>query len=166
MSYATDLLRHYHDVRKRTRKPVVVVRRPIAPEPEATEPQPPPEPERRFVMAMTTDDEITLPHPSVREIVVAVAKEYGLSPLDIISHRRTRNVTGPRQLVMYIASRFTPMALSKIGRALGRDHTTVLNGARRIAKFLGMGEPVTADDIGRVSELVRAHRIALDRVRQ
>lgn len=75
--------------------------------------------------------------PRVAEIVRMVADHYGVTVLDMRSHRRTRNLVDPRQVAMYLARTMTTASLPAIGRAMGgRDHTTVLHGVRRVSQDL------------------------------
>lgn len=66
------------------------------------------------------------PQP-VRDIVRAVAAEYGVSAVDILGPSRERVVSIPRQEAMRRAYE-DGLTLAEIGRALGRDHTTVMHG--------------------------------------
>jgi chromosomal replication initiation ATPase DnaA len=100
--------------------------------------------------------------PSIRAIILAVAEEYGISPLDVVSERRSRGITLPRQLVMYLARYFTTRSLPEIGRRLGKDHSTVLWGTRAIEGRLASVPPVEVDRTTTLAGLVRAHRLALE----
>jgi hypothetical protein len=71
--------------------------------------------------------------PSLAIIMDVVCRHYEVTPLDIRSDRRTRNVILPRQIVMYLARHMTTQSYPWIGMKLGgRDHTTVLHGAEKI----------------------------------
>lgn len=71
--------------------------------------------------------------PRIEDIMRAVAREFGVSKLDILSDRRTANVVRPRQVVAYLAKKLTGKSLPEIGRRLGgRDHTTMIAAIRRI----------------------------------
>lgn len=67
-------------------------------------------------------------------IVEVVAEHYNLTPADIYSKDKSRNVSYPRQIVMYLCRRLTDMSVTEIGKSLGnRDHSTVLHGYDKIA---------------------------------
>lgn len=69
----------------------------------------------------------------VKDILRVVAKHYNVTCADILSRRRTDKIVKPRQVAMYLAKTLTLRSLPEIGRVLGgRDHTTVLHGARKI----------------------------------
>ena len=72
---------------------------------------------------------------TVKEIIRVVCNYYHVTPLDIVSARRTLNVMIPRQIVMYLAREMTPMSTPQIGARLGnRDHSTVIHGAKKIER--------------------------------
>lgn len=76
-------------------------------------------------------------HLTLDQIMAAVCKYYGLKNADLISKRRTRSITRPRQLAMHICKKLTKHSLPEIGAKFGgRDHTTVLHACRVIAKRL------------------------------
>ncbi len=60
------------------------------------------------------------------EIVLETARAYGLEPEALRSRSRKQVVVRPRQIAMYLARRYTPASLADIGRAFGRDHTSVM----------------------------------------
>lgn len=77
--------------------------------------------------------EIDQPPPTVENIMCAVAREFGVSKLDIKSARRTANLVVPRQVTAYLAKVVTGKSLPDIGRRIGgRDHTTILYSVRKI----------------------------------
>jgi len=70
---------------------------------------------------------------TIRAIGRVVGDYYGVAWNDIASPRRTRNVVRPRHVVMWAAKKHTNFSMPQIGlRMGGRDHTTVLHGARKI----------------------------------
>lgn len=77
-----------------------------------------------------------LPHeiPDCRldSIVYWVCKYYFVTREEALSYRRG-NFKVPRFTIFYLATRYTGLSLSEIGRQLGKDHTTIMYGARKIA---------------------------------
>ena len=62
-----------------------------------------------------------------------VAMHFRIKIDDLISKRRTRNVTVPRQLAMYLCREMTDWSLPKIGEIFGgRDHTTVIHAYEKV----------------------------------
>ena len=70
------------------------------------------------------------------EVIIAlVAEQYGITEEDIISKKRSRDLTLPRQIAMYLCRDMTQLSTTNIGRAVGgRDHTTVMHGCDKIAE--------------------------------
>ena len=57
-----------------------------------------------------------------------VADYYSISLEELVSKKRSRNISYPRQIAMYLLRDVTDMSLPKIGNDFGgRDHTTVLH---------------------------------------
>lgn len=70
---------------------------------------------------------------SIDNIQKTVADYYKISVSDLLSSRRTRSITRPRQMAMAMAKQLTRNSLPEIGNAFGgRDHTTVLHACRKI----------------------------------
>lgn len=62
-----------------------------------------------------------------------VADYYSITQDELISHKRSRNISYPRQIAMYLLRDMTDMSLPKIGGDFGgRDHTTVLHAIDKI----------------------------------
>lgn len=72
------------------------------------------------------------------EVIHQVSLAYSLTARDMHGDRRSRDVTRPRQLAMYLVRRLCPhMSYPQIGRMLGgRDHTTILHGVKNIEKLI------------------------------
>jgi len=70
---------------------------------------------------------------SIDDIVAATCGRFGVRTADLQSQRRTRTVTLPRQVAMFLCKRHTQKTLAEIGGFFGgRDHTTVLHSIRKI----------------------------------
>ncbi|WP_304174851.1 chromosomal replication initiator protein DnaA [Limnochorda pilosa] len=74
------------------------------------------------------------PRPTtIAAIQKAVADYFGVTVDDLLSRRRTRNITLPRQVAMYLARELTDESLPRIGQEFGgRDHTTVIHACDKI----------------------------------
>jgi len=81
----------------------------------------------------------------VHQIQEAVAEHFGISRIDILSSRRTRNVVRPRQIAMYLVKELTPHSFPEIGRRFNRDHSTVLHAVRKIEALLPFDPALRAD---------------------
>ena len=73
---------------------------------------------------------------SIKEIIAAVAAEYGVPASAIVGNSRLSVVTVPRQEAMRRAKE-AGLTLAQIGRLMGgRDHTTVMHGIKRARERL------------------------------
>ena len=71
---------------------------------------------------------------SIENIQKTVAEYYNIKLSDLLSKRRSRSITRPRQLAMALTKELTRHSLPEIGEAFnGRDHTTVLHACKKIA---------------------------------
>ena len=69
----------------------------------------------------------------IREIQTAVCTYYRIDIMDLLSHRRTRDINVPRQVAMYLCRVLSMHSYAQIGRHFGgRDHTTVIHAAQKI----------------------------------
>ena len=83
---------------------------------------------------------------TIDNIQKTVAEYYKIRVADLLSKRRTRSITRPRQLAMALCKELTNHSLPEIGDAFGgRDHTTVLHACRKIDE-LREGDQRIAED--------------------
>lgn len=70
---------------------------------------------------------------NIENIIKTTADYYKIRVSDLLSPKRSRSITRPRQIAMALAKDLTNQSLPEIGRAFGgRDHTTVLHACRKI----------------------------------
>jgi chromosomal replication initiator protein len=73
---------------------------------------------------------------TIENIQRTVAEYYKMKVADVLSKRRNRSITRPRQMAMALAKELTNHSLPEIGDAFGgRDHTTVLHACRMITEL-------------------------------
>ena len=66
-------------------------------------------------------------------IIEMVAEHFGITPYDIASQKRNKDIVFPRQITMYLCREMTTTPLQQLGYMLGgRDHTTILHGIDKI----------------------------------
>ena len=66
-------------------------------------------------------------------IIQVVSDHFGITPLDISSQKRTKEIVYPRQIVMYLCRKMTDTPLKTIGLILGgKDHASVSHGVKKI----------------------------------
>jgi len=71
--------------------------------------------------------------PTIDDVIAAVTEYFPVRLSDLQSKKRTKSITFPRQVAMYLARRITKLSLEEIGGYFGgRDHSTVLYGIDRI----------------------------------
>jgi len=82
-----------------------------------------------------------------------VAEYYKIRVSDLLSKRRSRSVTRPRQIAMALSKELTNHSLPEIGDAFGgRDHTTVLHACRKITDLRRSEQRINEDytNLGRI----------------
>jgi chromosomal replication initiator protein len=95
---------------------------------------------------------------SVEEVLKAVAAHYGLKVSELKSSRKSRYISRPRQVAMYLARRLTGLSFPEIGKALGgKDHSTVVKGVQRVEKMMAQ-DPELTDTVRAVENAVRQGR--------
>lgn len=74
---------------------------------------------------------------SIPLIQKVVADFYNIQVSDLKAQRRTKNITFPRQIAMYLIRELTDYSLPKIGEEFGgRDHTTVIHSYEKIQELI------------------------------
>jgi chromosomal replication initiator protein len=84
-----------------------------------------------------------------------IADFYKLKISELISEKRTRNFSRPRQIAMFISKELTTHSLPEIAAVYQRDHTTVLHACRQVEKLRLENQQVNED----VTNLLRILRI-------
>ena len=83
---------------------------------------------------------------TIENIQKTVAEYYKIRSSDLLSSRRSRSITRPRQLAMALSKELTNHSLPEIGAAFGgRDHTTILHGCRKIAELRDSDVKISED---------------------
>ncbi|KPK39498.1 MAG: chromosomal replication initiation protein [Gammaproteobacteria bacterium SG8_47] len=83
---------------------------------------------------------------TIENIQKTVAEYYKIRVADLLSKRRTRSVTRPRQLAMALCKELTNHSLPEIGDAFGgRDHTTVLHACRKVKELTDSDTRIAED---------------------
>jgi len=98
------------------------------------------------------------PTLNTHTIQQAVAKEWGVTTEGLRSKTRTKNLTVPRQIAMYLMRELLAMQLVEIGAAFGgRDHSTVIHSLERVAAMM-KEEPAFAQRIGKIQVALESLR--------
>lgn len=73
------------------------------------------------------------PVVTVSGLIEAVARFHDIRSADITGNKRTRALTRPRHIAMYLARTHTPHSFPELGREFGgRDHSTIQHGCRKV----------------------------------
>lgn len=83
---------------------------------------------------------------SIDNIQKTVADYYRLKIVELLSKKRTRNLTRPRQIAMSLARELTTMSLPEIGKAFGgKDHSTVIHACKAVAELRALDATTDSD---------------------
>ena len=74
---------------------------------------------------------------NIPNIMKTVASNFHIKVSDIKSKRRSRDISIPRQIAMYLCREYTTASLPDIGKQFGgKDHTTVMFSHKKITKII------------------------------
>ena len=83
---------------------------------------------------------------TIENIKKTVAEYYNIRISDLLSKRRNRSITRPRQIAMAITRELTSHSLPEIGDSFGgRDHTTVIHACKKAASLKESSNRIKAD---------------------
>lgn len=83
---------------------------------------------------------------SIENIQKTVADYYHIKMVELLSKKRTRNLTRPRQIAMALARDLTIMSLPEIGNSFGgKDHSTVIHACKTINNLRAGNTTIDAD---------------------
>lgn len=92
---------------------------------------------------------------TIETIQKVVAEYFSLSFSDIKGKKRTKAISFPRQVAMYIAREITEYSTTELGIEFGgRDHTTVIHGCQKIEERL-KAEPSLETTIQKLNKLIK-----------
>ena len=87
---------------------------------------------------------------STQTIQDSVAREWGVTAEGLRSKTRTKTLTVPRQVAMYLMRELLGMQLVEIGTAFGgRDHSTVIHSLERVGEMMA-ADPLFAERVKRL----------------
>jgi chromosomal replication initiator protein len=90
----------------------------------------------------------------IQAIQESVAKEWGVTPEGLRSKTRTKTLTTPRQIAMYLIRELLGLQLVEIGAAFGgRDHSTVIHSLERVGEMLA-GDPTVTQRVARLRAML------------
>lgn len=82
----------------------------------------------------------------VDDVKSIVAGYYNIPISELISNKKQRIYSYPRQISMYLCRKYTDLSLNKIGESFGKkDHSTVLYAVERINKYKDIKKEIKHD---------------------
>jgi chromosomal replication initiator protein len=99
------------------------------------------------------------------DIQKAVCDVFGVDAKNLKSNKRSKSVSEPRMLAMWLARKYTRAAWSEIGDYFGRrSHSTVISAHRRVESLMGQktrihtvgGDCELEDAVRRVESALRS----------
>ena len=92
---------------------------------------------------------------TIDEIQKQVASHYNIKVSEMHSARKSRAITRPRQVAMYLCKKLTSKSLPEIGRKFGgKDHTTVMHAVKKVEDFCQL-EHEFAQDIELLTRMLQ-----------
>ena len=89
----------------------------------------------------------------IDDIKTITAEYFNISLTDLVSNKKRRFYSHPRQIAMYLARKYTRSSFKEIGASFGnKDHSTVIYAVRRIEKF--KEETKIRDDLLKIENLL------------
>ena len=74
--------------------------------------------------------------PTADIIIRETGKYFSLTPEQLRSENRSRNINTARQVAMYLMRTMTSMSFLDIGNSLGRNHSTAINAIKKVDEQL------------------------------
>jgi chromosomal replication initiator protein len=72
---------------------------------------------------------------NLEDIMTTTAGYFNISMSDLLSNKKNRMYSYPRQLAMYLARKYTDLSFKEIGQSFNhKDHSTVIYALRKIEK--------------------------------
>ena len=65
-----------------------------------------------------------------------MAAYFGVRSSDILSGKRSREVTVPRQMAIYLSREICFLSTTRLGEEFGRDHTTVMHSLKKAEEMI------------------------------
>ena len=86
-------------------------------------------------------------------VMQAVESYFNVSHAELLSDKRSKNISHPRQVAMYLIRRHTDMSYPEIGDSFNKDHTTVMYADRNIQEKMAEDISIKAE-VERITEIL------------
>jgi chromosomal replication initiator protein len=88
-------------------------------------------------------------------VMDVVARYYGIGIEDLRSNRRSKEVSDPRQIAMYLCRTLLDMTFPQIGQVFGkRDHSTVMHACSKVTEALAGDQPGLRSDLDEIRKRI------------
>jgi len=92
---------------------------------------------------------------TVEKIIDEVARTFGTTSADIRSAKRAANISGARQVAIYVVREITQMPMTSIGEEFGgRDHSTIVYALQQVEKGF-LRDPKTKATVSDIVKNIR-----------
>ena len=97
-------------------------------------------------------------HKNIRRVdkdmvIRAVESYFKVSRDELLSDKRSKNISHPRQVAMYLIRRYTDMSYPEIGESFNKDHTTVMYADKNIQAKM-VKEVTIKTDVDSIHEML------------
>ncbi len=90
--------------------------------------------------------------PNIEQIQKAVAKYFNVKLSDLLSNKKMRVMSFPRQIAMYLCRKLTDYSFPEIGSKFGgKDHSTVIHAVKKIENKI-QEDPTLKNDINSLTK--------------
>lgn len=94
--------------------------------------------------------------PGIEEIKSIISSFFNISVSELISNKKQRYYSYPRQLAMYLCRKYTNRSFKEIGESFGqRNHSTVIHAIRRIENYKNQKKEEILDDLNKIEKLLK-----------
>lgn len=108
----------------------------------------------RFLGKVVQDSQKSKKSIGPQEFISSVAEHFSLGKRRLLGKNRSRVVSFPRQILMYLLRTELGLPLQEVGRVMGgKDHTTVMHAVDKISKNLST-DPKLREDVLRIKQVV------------
>ena len=88
-------------------------------------------------------------------VMDVVARYYGIGIEDLRSNRRSKEVSDPRQIAMFLCRTLLDMTFPQIGQEFGnRDHSTVMHACSKVTEALATDQAGLKADIDEIRKRI------------
>lgn len=85
------------------------------------------------ILGKTSLNSFAGPRASISDAIKLVSNQFNITINELKGKRRTRSISVPRQILMYLLRKELKLSLQDIGSFLGgRDHTTIMHGVDKV----------------------------------